>query len=169
MLSSLLIDPFIVCLTDLTQQHHASNFPTFTTPPLQHTSNRMPSTYTFLMLSACFHLSCTFVLVFMLVNSSIVPPLYLCLCLFMLTLVLCLPYYSCWSLHSCLCSLHTYHSCHASWSHLIHAFTPIILVTLFFICAFIFLSSSYAIQLVHSIRALAYLIKVIPAHHFINV
>ena len=37
----------------------------------------MPSAYTFLKLSACFHLSCTFFLVFMLVTSSIVPPLYL--------------------------------------------------------------------------------------------
>ena len=93
----------------------------------------------------------------------------ICLCLFMLTFVLCLPYYSCWSLHSCICSLHTYHSCHASWSHFIHAFTPVILVTLFFICALLFLSSSYAIQLVHSIHALAHLINLIPAHHFITV
>ena len=127
-------------------------------------------TYAFLMLSACFHLSCTFFLVFMLVTSSIAPPLYLyCLCLFMCTLVLCLPYYSCWSLHSCLCSLHTYHSHHASWSHFTHAFTPVTLVTLFFICALIFLSSSYAIQLVHSIHALAHLINLISAHHFITV
>ena len=87
----------------------------------------------------------------------------------LLILVLCLPYYSCWSLHSCLCSLHTYDSRHASWSHFIHAFTPVKLVTLFFICALIFLSSSYAIQLVHSIHALAYLINLIPAHHFITV
>ena len=93
----------------------------------------------------------------------------ICLCLFMLTLVLCLLYYSCWSLHSGLCSLHTYHSHHASWSHFIHAFTPVILVTLFFTCALIFLSSSYAIQLVHSIHALAHLNNLIPAHHFITV
>ena len=146
-------------------------FPPFPpTPPLQHTSNHMPSAYTFLMLSACFDLSCPFVLVFMLVTSSIVPPHYLCLCkAFMLILVLCLPYCSCWSLHSCLCSLHTYHSRHASWSHFIHAFTQTILVTLFFICALIFLSSSYAIQLVHSIHAQAHLITLIPAHHFIDV
>ena len=55
-----------------------------------------------------------------------------------------LPYYSCWSLHSCLHLLHTYHSRHASWSHFIHAFTPVILVTFFFICALSFLSSSYS-------------------------
>ena len=77
LLSSLVIHQFTVCLTDLTLQHHASNFPTFPAPPLQHTSNRMPYAYTFPMLSACFHLSCTFFLVFMLVTSSIVLPTYL--------------------------------------------------------------------------------------------
>ena len=76
-LSSLVIHQFTVCSTNLTLQHHASNFPTFPGPPLQHTSNHMPSAYTFLMLSTCFHLSCTFFLVFMLVTSSVGPPPYL--------------------------------------------------------------------------------------------
>ena len=93
----------------------------------------------------------------------------ICLCLFMLSLVLCLPYYSCWSLHSCLCSLHTYPSRHASWSHLFMLFIPVILVALFFMCALLFLSSSYAIQLAHSVHALVHLINLIPAHHFITV
>ena len=122
-------------------------------------------TLSFLFASQLHFLSCFHACHFIHCPSSLPT----CLCLFMLTLVLCLPYYSCWSLHSYLCSLHTYHSRHFSWSHFIHAFTPVILVTLFFICALIFLSSSYAIQLVHSIHALVHLINLIPAHHFITV
>ena len=129
-------------------------------------------------LTACHLLtrSWSFLLVFILVAFSF---LFSCLSLHPLSLLstympllihahpcfmlLCLPYYS------CICSLHTYHSRHASWSHFIHAFTPVILITLIFICALLFLSSSYAIQLVHSIHALAHLINLIPAHHFITV
>ena len=40
-------------------------------------STPLTACHTFLMLSACFHLSCTFFLVFMLVTSSISPPPYL--------------------------------------------------------------------------------------------
>ena len=73
----------------------------------------------------------------------------ICLCSFMLTLVLCIIHAG----HF----IHAYCSHHASWFHFIHAFPPIILVTLFFICALIFISSSYVIQLVHSIHALVHL------------
>ena len=131
----------------------------------------MPSAYTFLMPSACFHLSCTFFLVFMLVTSSILPPPYLYAFAYS-----CSPFFYAYLI------IHVDHFIHA-FAHFTlitpvmplgltlfnYAFTPVILVILFFICALIFLSSSYDIQLVHSIHALAHLINFIPAHHFITV
>ena len=127
----------------------------------------MPSACTFLMLSACFHLSCTFFLVFMLVTSSIVPPTYLyafahscspLFCaLFMLVISFMPVFTSCLLLPSCL--VVSLYSCFSS-NHTCHF--------IFHLCSHLHIKlSRYSVGSFNSCSGAS--IYLIPAPHFITV